>query len=63
MKSAPLSLEPADLVLESSSRVGSGPLDLVLHRLEVAEQVGEVRALLAKRGVLVDEAGFDALFR
>ena len=56
-----LGLEASDVVLESSARVGARTLNFILHRLEVSEQVGEVCALLAQRGILVNQARFDAL--
>lgn len=56
-----LTLQPPDLVLEPPSSLGSSAFELVLHSLEVAHQVGEMRSFLAEGGVFVDQARLDAL--
>ena len=56
-----LTLQSYDLLVQSPPRLRSGSLELVLHRLKISHEVGEISSFSTERGVLLDEACLDAL--
>jgi hypothetical protein len=56
-----LSLQPFDMLLQPLPRLGSRSLELVLHRLQIAHEVGEVGAFLAQGRVLLNQSILNAL--
>lgn len=57
-----LRLESSDLLLQPPPRLRPRSLEVVLHRLQVAHEVGEMTALPVERRVILVEALLDGLW-